>query len=412
MSGAADAQVGGPGGTEPSARKSDTLPKDRAFFGHPVGLSTLFFTEMWERFATTACAPSCLLPDRTAPTAGWHRADVRRGARLRSSALGLPAVLPRRLDRGPLPRPARRSLFGGIGIAAGHLLLAIPHGDFFYLGLILIALGTGLLKPNISTIVGQLYKRGGPASRRSASRSSTWASTSARRSRRSSSAPCAPSGATTRASPRPRRHGHRPDLLRGRPEELHGAGLRRAQEPARRRPSVARCWRHRHRRPPRLRRLVAARVPGALGRARRSIDTLSYIAVPLAPIAFFITMYRSPRVDRARSDPRLIAYIPLFVAAMLFFMIFEQAATTLAHFPKGTAPRARVLGFTVSPRVPSSRSTRPRSSSWLPCSPGSGSRTKDRPPTPYKFAIGLGARRTVRFLVPGRRLAPERATAL
>jgi POT family proton-dependent oligopeptide transporter len=73
-----------------------TVEHDHAFFGHPRGLSTLFFTEMWERFSY-------------------------------------------------------------YGIACGHFTLAFPRTTTFYTGLGLIVLGTGLLKPNLSVIVGQLY---------------------------------------------------------------------------------------------------------------------------------------------------------------------------------------------------------------------------------------------------------------
>src|SRR5687767_11550871 len=56
----------------------------------------------------------------------------------------------------------RRSVFwGGVVIAAGHFTLAIPSTTAFYLGLVLIVIGTGLLKPNISAIVGDLYPEGG-----------------------------------------------------------------------------------------------------------------------------------------------------------------------------------------------------------------------------------------------------------
>src|SRR5687768_16150966 len=57
---------------------------------------------------------------------------------------------------------ARRAVFlGGLIIAAGHFTLAIPSTRTFFLGLILIVIGTGLLKPNISVLVGQLYPEGG-----------------------------------------------------------------------------------------------------------------------------------------------------------------------------------------------------------------------------------------------------------
>jgi POT family proton-dependent oligopeptide transporter len=55
---------------------------------------------------------------------------------------------------------ARRSvLYGGIVIAAGHVSLTIPGAGFSYLGIMLVALGTGLLKPNVSSMVGELYSR-------------------------------------------------------------------------------------------------------------------------------------------------------------------------------------------------------------------------------------------------------------
>src|SRR5260370_27147020 len=57
---------------------------------------------------------------------------------------------------------AQRSVwYGGIIIACGHFTLAIPRTECFYLGLLLVVLGTGLLKPNVSAIVGELYPEGG-----------------------------------------------------------------------------------------------------------------------------------------------------------------------------------------------------------------------------------------------------------
>ena len=60
----------------------------------------------------------------------------------------------------------RAVLYGGILIACGHFSLAVPIASAFYLGLVLIVLGTGLLKPNISVIVGQLYDAAGHPARR------------------------------------------------------------------------------------------------------------------------------------------------------------------------------------------------------------------------------------------------------
>ena len=69
----------------------------------------------------------------------------------------------------------RAVLYGGVLIAAGELCLAGPGLTFFYTGLVLLMLGTGLLKPNVSTIVGQLYPRAINAATR-ASPSSIWGS--------------------------------------------------------------------------------------------------------------------------------------------------------------------------------------------------------------------------------------------
>ncbi|HEV8149642.1 MAG TPA: peptide MFS transporter [Gemmatimonadales bacterium] len=138
------------------------MPKnpDTAFFGHPSGLSTLFFTEMWERFSFYGLR-AILILFMTAPLAlgglGWgvERAGAIYGTYAASVYLmSLPGgwVADKVLG-------LRRSVFwGGVLIMCGQLCLAIPHGTFFfYPGLIFIALGTGMLKPNISALVGQLY---------------------------------------------------------------------------------------------------------------------------------------------------------------------------------------------------------------------------------------------------------------
>jgi proton-dependent oligopeptide transporter, POT family len=132
---------------------------DRAFFGHPIGLSTLFFTEMWERFSYYGMRAFLVLyMVGKAEEGGRDMTDASAGvviALYTSSVylLSLPGgwIADRFLGQ------RRAVTYGGVGIMLGNALLALPIDGLFYPGLGVIALGTGLLKPNISTIVGQLY---------------------------------------------------------------------------------------------------------------------------------------------------------------------------------------------------------------------------------------------------------------
>jgi POT family proton-dependent oligopeptide transporter len=136
----------------------------RSFFGHPRALSTLFFTEMWERLSyygmrallvlflvDTVQRGGFGLDDRTATaiyglyTAGAYLAGLP-GGWIADRLIGAQIAV----------------LVGGLVIALGHVMLAIASVPaFFYLGLLVIVLGTGLLKPNVSALVGSLYPEGG-----------------------------------------------------------------------------------------------------------------------------------------------------------------------------------------------------------------------------------------------------------
>ncbi|HSZ54370.1 MAG TPA: peptide MFS transporter [Tepidisphaeraceae bacterium] len=130
--------------------------------GHPRGLTTLFFTEMWERFSFYGMK-AILSLYMTAPLmmGGMELSDAHAGLILgnyTSSVYLTPLVGGWLADRYLGTRLA--VLIGGIVIACGHFSLAVPSMATFYLGLILITLGTGLLKPNMSAMVGQLYAAG------------------------------------------------------------------------------------------------------------------------------------------------------------------------------------------------------------------------------------------------------------
>ncbi len=138
-----------------SAADRDT----HGFFGHPKGLSTLFFTEMWERFSYYGMrALLTLYMTKTFAEGGLGFDEKYAGviyATYVSSVWYLPLIGGWLADRFLGAR--RAVLIGGIVIACGHYSMAIDNLYTFYAGLILIAVGTGLLKPNISAMVGQLY---------------------------------------------------------------------------------------------------------------------------------------------------------------------------------------------------------------------------------------------------------------
>ena len=136
----------------------------RELLGHPRGLATLFMTEMWERFSYYGMRALLVLfmvaaiedggmglTDQTATAIyGLYTAAVFLGS------------LPGGWIADRLIGAQAAVWFGGIIIMCGHFILAIPSETIFFLGLIVIVLGTGLLKPNITAIVGELYDRDDP----------------------------------------------------------------------------------------------------------------------------------------------------------------------------------------------------------------------------------------------------------
>jgi POT family proton-dependent oligopeptide transporter len=140
---------------------SNIAVEDKQWFGHPRGLATCFFTEMWERFSYYGMRALLLLymvapiekgglgfaTEKGASIYGWYTMGVYAmsipGGWIADKFLGL----------------YRSVLLGGIIIAAGHFMMAYPSLPTFYAGLISIVIGTGLLKPNVSGIVGTLYSK-------------------------------------------------------------------------------------------------------------------------------------------------------------------------------------------------------------------------------------------------------------
>jgi proton-dependent oligopeptide transporter, POT family len=132
---------------------------DRAFFGHPRGLSTLFFTELWERFSFYGMRALLILFMTAAPAAGGLGFDTAQAGAVYGlyTSMVYMMSLPGGWIADRLIGQQAAVLWGGVLIMCGHFSMAIPGMATFYLGLVLIVLGTGLLKPNVSAIVGQIY---------------------------------------------------------------------------------------------------------------------------------------------------------------------------------------------------------------------------------------------------------------
>ena len=139
---------------------SSTLPRDTGgIAGHPQGLTTLFFTEMWERFSFYGLKAILFLYMVTELEKGglaFQRPYAGLIMGTYTSSVYWTALVGGWLADKWLG--ARRAvLIGGIIIACGHFSMAVKSMPTFYAGLALIALGTGFLKPNVSAMVGDLY---------------------------------------------------------------------------------------------------------------------------------------------------------------------------------------------------------------------------------------------------------------
>ena len=329
-------------------------PADRRFFGHPTGLLTLFGTELWERFSYYGMRAILLyyLTDTIAD--GGLGLDSDTGLAVTSiygaSVYLLSVVGGWFADR--VIGSRRATLYGGMIIAAGHVLLAVPGGaGFSFAGIIAVAIGTGLLKPNISSMVGELYGRGDE--------------------RRDSGFSIFYMGINIGSFTAPFLVGLARGIggyhagfavaavgmalalvafVLGR-AQLRGAGEHVANPltPADR-PMLARGG---------LLLLSLFALAGLLALGATSlkaghasfgtagvVNTISYLAFA-APIIYFVVMLRSPKVTVPERS-RVWAYIPLFVAAMLFWMIFEQAASSMSAYAESRTV-LDVLGVTIQP---------------------------------------------------------------
>ncbi len=135
------------------------------FFGHPRGLSTLFFTELWERFSYYGMR-ALLVLFMTSEAIG-DNPGMGFGVGEATAIYGIYTFfvyvlsLPGGWVADNIWGQKKAVFVGGCIIAAGHFSMAVPTTTFFFIGLALIVIGTGLLKPNVSSMVGDIYPEGG-----------------------------------------------------------------------------------------------------------------------------------------------------------------------------------------------------------------------------------------------------------
>ncbi|QCX36992.1 peptide MFS transporter [Aureibaculum algae] len=139
-------------------------PHQKELFGHPIGLYVLFFTEMWERFSyygMRAILVLYLITQTTEKNAGlgWTNGEA---LALYGwyTMLVYVASIPGGIIADRLLGQKKSVIVGAILLVIGHSILAIEEMWAFYTGLAFIIAGVGMLKPNISTMVGGLYKKG------------------------------------------------------------------------------------------------------------------------------------------------------------------------------------------------------------------------------------------------------------
>jgi POT family proton-dependent oligopeptide transporter len=138
----------------------DTPPTGgKTFFGHPRGLATLFMTETWERFSYYGMRALLVLYLTASVSDGGLGIKAATAAAIYSvyTATVYLLAMPGGWVADRLFGPRRTVAIGGTIIMIGHFLLAVPVKTSFFLGLVFIAIGSGLLKSNISTMVGHLY---------------------------------------------------------------------------------------------------------------------------------------------------------------------------------------------------------------------------------------------------------------
>ena len=334
----------------PATLRTTPSKQDRGLFGHPRGLPWMLNVEMWERFSYYGMRAILLyfITDTVARGGLGLSANSGQVILASYSAAVYLLAIPGGIFADRIIGPWLSTLYGGVVIMAGHICLTIPSAVTSWTGIVLVAVGTGFIKPNLSTIVGGLYDDDDP--RRDAGFQLFYMSVNL----------------GSLASP----------LVTGWLREHYGYHAGFFSAAVGMGVALIAFIYGRHKlsafaftvpnpiRPQERRRFVlasfltvvaAAALVAALSALTGSLlDAISatMLIIPAgAALGYFVLMFRSPKVT-ARERTHLRAYIPLWIGAVLFFMISEQAAGKMATFAKdntdGTIPW---LGWAITPET-------------------------------------------------------------
>ncbi|MFC9675616.1 peptide MFS transporter [Streptomyces sp. NPDC056949] len=330
--------------TEPNEPASDQPPPgdDHAFFGQPRGLLTLSGLEVWERFSFLGMQAILVL--YFADTVAHGGLGMSAGTAASVSAAYGTLVYLVSVGGGWLADRIlgsyRAVLYGGVLIACGHYAMAVPTATMTWVGLGLISAGTGLVKPNVATMVGKLYRTDDE--------------------RRDAGFALYYMGINIGAFAGPLITGWLGDHKGwhwGFSAAAIGMTFGLVQYVAGRRHLAGRKHAAEYALPPEgMRRAVRLMIAGAIAVAvlavvlvwagrltmDRFVDVLTVISV-IAPVVYFAVMFRSPRVT-AEERGRLKPYVVLFLASVVFNFILFQAYSTMILLASTNA-RTEILGF-------------------------------------------------------------------
>ncbi|WP_329057329.1 peptide MFS transporter [Streptomyces sp. NBC_00117] len=329
---------------EPNKPASDQPPPgdDQAFFGQPRGLLTLSGLEVWERFSFLGMQAILVL--YFADTVAHGGLGMSAGTAASVSAAYGTLVYLVSVGGGWLADRIlgsyRAVLYGGILIACGHYAMAVPTAAMTWVGLGLISAGTGLVKPNVATMVGKLYRTDDE--------------------RRDAGFALYYMGINIGAFAGPLITGWLGDHQGwhwGFSAAAIGMTFGLIQYVAGRRHLAGRKHAAEYALPPEgMRRAIRLMIAGAIAVAvlavvlvwagrltmDRFVDVLTVISV-IAPVGYFAVMFRSPRVT-AEERGRLKPYVVLFLASVVFNFILFQAYSTMILLASTNA-RTEILGF-------------------------------------------------------------------